>query len=198
MMNDAYLLSHTFRQIMKRLDALERCLANQHMIGRVAEVDGHRVRVKISPIGADGQVVLSPWLQAQEAAGAVSSNTPLNIGDPVRLFNPHGEISSASLVVRDSYSDNAPNPARHPQEFALCYAGGALRITKDELILSHGENKIHLRAEGIKICHQSTRLELTDSVQIKAKDLQHNQISVGANHKHGGVKIGPSTTSYPI
>ncbi len=197
-MNDAYFLSKTFRQIMKRLDALERCLANQHMMGRIAEVDGHRVRVKVSSRGINGQAVLSPWLQAQEAAGAVSSNTPLNVGDPVRLFNPHGEISSASLVVRDSYSDDVPNPARHPQEFALCYAGGELRITKDELILSHGENKIHLSAEGLTICHQSTRLKLTDSVQIKAKDLQHNQVSVGAKHQHGGVKIGPSTTSYPI
>ncbi|WP_455466226.1 baseplate assembly protein [Bartonella sp. B39] len=197
-MNDAHLLSDTLRQIMKRLDALERCLANQHMIGRVAEVDGHRVRVKLSEQSSNGQAVLSPWLQAQEAAGAVSSNMPLNIGDPVRLFNPHGEIGSASLVVRDSYSEDVPNPARHPQELALCYAGGALRITRDELILSHGENQIHLSAQGLVFCHQSTRVELTDSVHIQAEDLQHNHTSVGASHKHGGVKIGPSTTSHPL
>ncbi|WP_254474460.1 baseplate assembly protein [Bartonella sp. B1098] len=197
-MNDAHLLGETFRQIMKRLDALERCLANQHMMGRVAQIDGHRVRVKLSCEGANGQAVLSPWLQAQEAAGAVSSNMPLHIGDPVRLLNPHGEIGSASLVVRDSYSDDAQNPARSSQEFALCYAGGALRMTKDELILSHGENQIHLSAQGLMLCHQSTRVELADSVQIQAEDLQHNQKSVGASHKHGGVKMGPSTTSSPL
>ncbi|UNF42928.1 baseplate assembly protein [Bartonella krasnovii] len=197
-MNDAHLLGETFRQIMKRLDALERCLANQHMMGRVAQIDGHRVRVKLSCEGANGQAVLSPWLQAQEAAGAVSSNMPLNIGDPVRLLNPHGEIGSASLVVRDSYSDDAQNQARSPQELALCYAGGALRITKDELILSHGENQIRLSAQGLMLCHQSTRVELTDCVQIQAEDLQHNQKSVGASHKHGGVKMGPSTTSIPL
>ncbi|GAA4666962.1 baseplate assembly protein [Bartonella pachyuromydis] len=197
-MNDAHLLGETFRQIMKRLDALERCLANQHMMGRVAQIDGHRVRVKLSCEGANGQAVLSPWLQAQEAAGAVSSNMPLNIGDPVRLLNPHGEIGSASLVVRDSYSDDAQNPARSPQELALCYAGCALRMTKDELILSHGENQIRLSAQGLMLCHQSTRVELTDCVQIQAEDLKHNQKSVGASHKHGGVKMGPSTTSSPL
>ncbi|WP_039761980.1 phage baseplate assembly protein V, partial [Bartonella queenslandensis] len=167
-MNDAYLLSDTFRQIMKRLDALERCLANQHMIGRVAEVDGHRVRVKLFSENANGQAVLSPWLQTQEAAGAVASNMPCHVGDPVRLLNPHGEIGSASLVVRDSYSEAMPNPARHPEELALCYAGGALRMTKDELILSHGENQIHLSAQGLVLSHQSTRVELTGSVQIQA------------------------------
>ncbi|WP_317992599.1 baseplate assembly protein [Bartonella gliris] len=197
-MNDAHLLGETFRQIMKRLDALERCLANQHMMGRVAQIDGHRVRVKLFSKGANGQAVLSPWLQAQEAAGAVSSNMPLNIGDPVRLLNPHGEIGSASLVVRDSYRDDAQNPARSPQELALCYAGGALRMTKDELILSHGENQIRLSAQGLMLCHQSTRVELTGSVQIEAEDLKHNQKSVGASHKHGGVKMGPSTTSSPL
>ncbi|WP_375607976.1 MULTISPECIES: baseplate assembly protein [unclassified Bartonella] len=197
-MNDAYLLSDTFRQIMKRLDALERCLANQHMIGRVVQVDGHRVRVKLFSESANGQAVLSPWLQAQEAAGAVSSNMPLHVGDPVRLLNPHGEIGSASLVVRDSYSEDMPNPARHAEELALCYAGGALRMTKDELILSHGENQIHLSAQGLVLSHQATRVELTGSVQIEAKDLQHNQKSVGASHKHGGVKMGPSTTSSPL
>ncbi|WP_273760197.1 baseplate assembly protein [Bartonella sp. ML70XJBT.G] len=197
-MNDAHLLGETFRQIMKRLDALERCLANQHMMGRVAQIDGHRVRVKLSCEGANGQAVLSPWLQAQEAAGAVSSNMPLNIGDPVRLLNPYGEIGSASLVVRDSYSEDAQNPARSPQELALCYAGGALRMTKDELILSHGENQIRLSAQGLMLCHQSTRVELTDWVQIQAEDLKHNQKSVGASHKHGGVKMGPSTTSSPL
>ncbi|MBB5074121.1 hypothetical protein HNQ69_001255 [Bartonella callosciuri] len=197
-MNDAHLLSDTLRQIMKRLDALERCLANQHMIGRVAEVDGHRVRVKLSEQSSNGQAVLSPWLQAQEASGALSSNMPLNIGDPVRLLNPHGEIGSASLVVRDSYSADAPNPARSCQELALCYAGGALRITKDELILSHGENQIHLSEKGLVLCHQSTRVALTSSVHIQAEDLQHNQKSVGASHVHGGVKIGPSTTSHPL
>ncbi|PIT68260.1 phage baseplate assembly protein V [Bartonella tribocorum] len=197
-MNDAHLLSDTFRQIMKRLDALERCLANQHMIGRVVQVDGHRVRVKLFSESANGQAVLSPWLQAQEAAGAVSSNMPFNIGDPVRLLNPHGEIGSASLVVRDSYSEDMPNPARSPQELALCYAGGALRMTKDELILSHGENQIRLSAQGLILSHQATRVALTGSVQIEAEDLQHNQISVGASHKHGGVKIGPSTTSSPL
>ncbi|WP_142416938.1 phage baseplate assembly protein V [Bartonella massiliensis] len=197
-MNDAHLLGETFRQIMKRLDALERCLANQHMVGRVAQIDGHRVRVKLFSKGANGQAVLSPWLQAQEAAGAVSSNMPLHVGDPVRLLNPHGEIGSASLVVRDSYSDDAQNLARSPQELALCYAGGALRMTKDELILSHGENQIRLSAKGLMLCHQSTRVELADSVQIQAEDLQHNQKSVGASHVHGGVKMGPSTTSSPL
>ncbi|WP_273790109.1 baseplate assembly protein [Bartonella sp. CM31XJBT] len=197
-MNDAHLLSDTLRQIMKRLDALERCLANQHMIGRVAEVDGHRVRVKLSEQGSNGQAVLSPWLQAQEASGALSSNMPLHVGDPVRLLNPHGEIGSASLVVRDSYSEDAPNPARSFQELALCYAGGALRMTKDELILSHGENQIHLSEKGLVLSHQATRVELTGSVRIQAEDLQHNQKSVGASHKHGGVKMGPSTTSSPL
>ncbi|EJF76770.1 hypothetical protein MCO_01483 [Bartonella sp. DB5-6] len=197
-MNDAHLLSDTFRQIMKRLDALERCLANQHMIGRVAEIDGHRVRVKLSEQGSNGQAVLLPWLQAQEAAGTVSSNMPLNIGDRVRLLNPHGEIGSASLVVRDSYSGDAPNCARSFKEFALCYAGGALRITKDELILSHGENQIHLSEKGLVLSHQATRVALNDSVQIQADDLQHNQKSVGASHKHGGVKMGPSTTFSPL
>ncbi|EJF86224.1 phage baseplate assembly protein V [Candidatus Bartonella washoeensis] len=197
-MNDAHLLSDTLRQMMKRLDALERCLANQHMIGRVAEVDGHRVRVQVSEQGSNGQAVLSPWLQAQEASGTVSSNMPLNVGDPVRLFNPHGEIGSASLVVRDSYSKDAPNPARHHQELALCYAGGALRITKDELILSHGENQIHLSSQGLVLSHQSTRVVLNVCVQIQAEDVQHNQKSIGASHKHGGVKMGPSITSHPL
>ncbi|WP_375669138.1 hypothetical protein [Bartonella sp. MR168JLCBS] len=75
---------------------------------------------------------------------------------------------------------------------------GTLRITKDELILSHGENQIHLSEKGLVLSHQSTRVELTGSVHIQAEDLQHNQKSVGASHKHGGVKMGPSTTSYPL
>lgn len=171
-----------FRSIYKSLDDLQRRVANSVLSGKVAEIDGKRIRLELLPHDSrTGKPFLSPWVQLQEAAGVTTSNTPVRKGDPMRLLSPNGEIGPQSLAIRDSHTSELPNPA-HENEFVLGHDGAAIRMSGKALILELGDTKITL-ADG--------------RIATQSDELTHNEKNVGDTHVHGGIDPGNSDTSTP-
>ncbi|WP_336800658.1 phage baseplate protein [Kaistia sp. MMO-174] len=125
-------LARELRSVRKDLEDLSRRFATSQMTGRVAAVEGKRVRIEFGQ-NAEGKKFLSPWLQVQEAAGAkfggISTHFPIGIGEPMRVFSPTGELGSASIAVRDSYAEDAPRPT--DQDSAAVITNGKSSVTLD-------------------------------------------------------------------
>lgn len=160
--------------LRKSVDDLERRLVASHLNGKVAAVDGDRVRLELLPEdGRTGKAFLSPWVQVQEAAGSTGTHFPVAVGDPMRLFSPNGELGSQSIAIRDSYTDDAKNPA-DGKELVIGHAGCALRFANGK-----------------------ATVEASDIV-FQSKNLKHNEKNIGDTHKHGGVERGGSITEPPV
>lgn len=191
MSSDAQLIANLFRDFSKSLDDVSRRLATSHMTGTVAAKQGNMVRLELLPLDdRTGKPFLSPWVQLQDAAGGTASHTPVEIGDPMRLLSPSGEIGPASIAVRDSHVQDKPNPADDPEELVLQHAGNELRMRDGSLLLKQGETLVELTAAGVRINGQL--------VDITGTGLTHNATNVGDTHKHGGVEPGGSLTDNPV
>lgn len=191
MSDDATLIANLFRDLSKSLDDVSRRVANSHMTGTVAAKKGNMVRLELLPTDErTGKPFLSPWVQLQDAAGGTASHTPVEIGDPMRLLSPSGEIGPASIAVRDSHVQDKPNPASSPEELVLQHAGNELRMRDGSMLLKQGETQVELTAAGVRING--------DLVDITGAGLTHNQTNVGDSHVHGGVTPGADTTANPV
>lgn len=170
---DISIVRREFRSIFKAIDDLDRRAAATMLNGKVAEIDGDRVRLEILPEGAAGKPFLSPWVQVQEAAGATGSHFPVKKGDPMRLLSPNGEVGTRSLAVRDGYTSANPNPTDKKQnELALAYGGASIRLS-------------------------GGKIQLIGEVEAIGGKLTHNDVNVGETHKHTDVLPGPSLTGPP-
>lgn len=200
--------------MVKRMDDMDMRIANSQITGRVAEVNGNRVRVVMDEQGANGQSVLSPWVQLQEAAGATGTNMPVKVGDPLRIFSINGEIGNGSLAVRDSHTDDAQNPARTSEELVMSYGGGAVRMNKNEVTITYNDNSITLDAAGMLIKHAGNIIRMNSDglfmmnggagIELKSGIMRllsskvfHNQKNIGDDHVHTGVKSGGDVSSIP-
>lgn len=171
---DQHQLVEELRSIYKTLDDVQRRQAAMVMNGKVAAIDGDRIRLELMPHdGRTGKAFLSPWVQVQEAAGSTGSHFPVAIGDPMRLISPNGELGSQSLAIRDGYTRDAKNPAKD-DEFVLAHGGCALRFKDGE---------IHLEAKVVRNV---------------SEQLYHNEKNVGDDHKHLGVVPGGGISSIPV
>lgn len=186
-MVDSYVfapVTREFRSLWKAVADVQRRLAATEMPGTIAEIDGKLVRVKLGEADQrTGKTFLSPWVQLQDAAGSTATHTPVAIGDPVRLHSPNGEIGPRSLAIRDSHTDQAPNPASDMQELVITHAGCAIRMRDNLLILTNGVAE-H-RFEG-------------DLSKITSARHTHNKANVGDTHKHQDVWSGPDLTGLPV
>lgn len=175
-------LAREFSFLWKSIDDTQRRLVASQMSGKVAEIKGKLVRLEL---GDDdprtGKKFLSPWVQLQEAAGSTSSNMPVAIGDPMRLLSPNGELGAQSLAMRDSHTNDAPNPANN-DELVIAHGDCALRMQDGLLLLTQGGAEIRLEAGQSK---------------IKSSKHTHNNKNVGDTHKHGGVLPGGAKTDVP-
>ncbi|MHA7881720.1 phage baseplate protein [Nitratireductor rhodophyticola] len=170
---DLRILAGEFRHIYKAIDDLQRRHAAAHMTGKVAEIDGDRVRLELlPPDGRTGKPFLSPWVQVQEAAGSTGSHFPVAVGDPLRLFSPNGELGPQSIAIRDGYTDDAKNPAEDG-EFVLAHGNCAIRFKDGEVVID------------------------ANDITLKSKNLFHNKRNIGDTHVHGGVEPGAADTSTP-
>ncbi|MBN8243308.1 phage baseplate protein [Nitratireductor aquimarinus] len=170
---DLRILAGEFRGIYKAIDDLQRRHAAAHLTGKVAEIDGDRVRLELLPAdGRTGKPFLSPWVQVQEAAGSTGSHFPVAIGDPLRLFSPNGELGPQSIAIRDGYTDDAKNPAEN-----------------GEFVLAHGNCAIRFKNGAVEI--------EANAVTLKSGSLKHNERNIGDTHVHGGVERGGANTSTP-
>lgn len=172
---DAQAIAREFQRLHKISDDLDRRMASTILSGKVAEIDGDRVRLELQPKDSrTGKPFLSPWVQVQEAAGQTGTHFPVKKGDPMRLMSPNGELGPQSLAVRDGYTTDAANPSEEKQK--------QLVIGNDGPVLIKG-NSIVFEAAG--------------TVNVKSADLTHNGVNVGDDHKHTDVLPGPALTGPP-
>tara|TARA_R110002124_G_scaffold284368_1_gene461508 strand:- start:27750 stop:28328 length:579 start_codon:yes stop_codon:yes gene_type:complete len=189
-MRDVEIIARGFRNIRKSIDEIGRRLAASHMTGKVAEIDGNKVRLELLPADPrTGKPFLSPWVQLQDAAGGTASHTPVAIGDPMRLLSPFGEIGQASIAVRDSHVQDSPNPASDPDELVLMHAGNEIRMRAGSMLLKRGSTTFELTDEGF--------VQVAYDIAITSSRLSHNGLDVGSTHKHGGVVPGAALTQVP-
>ncbi len=177
------LLAQELRGLWKAVDDNQRRTAATMMPGQIAEIDGNRVRIELGPLDSrTGKKFLSPWVQLQDAAGGTASHTPVQVGDPMRLLSPNGELGPHSLAIRDSHTDDAPNPTDDNQELVLAHAGCTLRMRDGALVLEQEDSSITLSGGEVRIASDA---------------LFHNSKNVGDTHKHGGVMPGGGLTGHP-
>ena len=171
-----------FSSIFKSIDDLQRRQSNIVLSGKVAAIDGKRIRLELMPNDSrTGKPFLSPWVQLQEAAGVTSTNTPVQLGDPMRLLSPNGELGPQSLAIRDSHTSDKPNPA-NGNELVFGHDGAVIRMSANAIIIELAGTKIILNGSEI---------------QTTGNKLTHNDKDIGHTHKHGGVERGASNTSVP-
>lgn len=149
---DAMAIAREFHRLHKVADDLDRRMASTVLSGKVAEIDGDRVRLELQPIdGRTGKPFKSPWVQVQEAAGQTGTHFPVKVGDPMRLLSPNGELGPQSLAIRDGYTTDAANPTDKKQQEMALANDGPVRIRGSMIIL---EGEIHLGGEGGKRVHR--------------------------------------------
>lgn len=171
---EARAIAREFRSLYKVADDLDRRLAAMVMTGKVAEIDGDRVRLEILPTdGRTGKAFLSPWVQVQEAAGQTGTHFPVKVGDPMRLMSPNGELGSQSLAIRDGYTADASNPAGNKQ---------------GELVIAHDGP---IRIKGSSIVLQA------DSIENETPLLTNNGVPVGDDHEHTDTMPGSGLSGPP-
>jgi len=177
-------VTRAIMNLSSRIEDVSRRQAAMIRSGKVAVIDGNRVRLELGPADEiTGKPFLSPWVQLQDAAGATGTHFPVKVGDPMRLLSPNGEIGSASLAVRDSHTKDAPNPAEQNSDFVIAYGGGSIVMRDGEVILSGGGASVRLSE---------------NQIWLLSGELFHNEKNVGDTHKHGGVKPGGSNTDEPV
>lgn len=171
-------------ELSERIEDLSRRQAAMFLSGKVAEVDGNKVRLELGEEDQrTGKKFLSPWVQIQDAAGATGTHFPVKEGDPMRLMSPNGELGAMSLAIRDSHTDENPNPADKNTDLVIAYGGGKLLMQEGKLILSAGGTSVEL--SGGKITVQSG-------------ELIHNNKNIGDTHIHDGVLGGAENTGEPV
>lgn len=173
--HEANIIGREFRRVLKQIDDIDRRLAATVLAGKVAAIDGDRVRLELLPTDPrTGKPFLSPWVQVQEAAGATGTHFPVAIGDPMRLLSPSGELGPQSLAIRDGYTAERANPTGRSQEQLVIAFGGA------ELRLSAGKAEL-----------------AADAVDIVSASLTHNGVNIGETHVHTEVEPGGALSGPP-
>lgn len=157
------------QRALSRVEDLNSRLERQLLKGRVAEVKGDKVRLRLRDADpSNGKEFFSPWVRWQGNAGSegggFSMSVRPSVGEPMMLISPSGDIGPASLAMPDSFTDDAPNPdagadmvLRRGNTFIEMTAGGitlmvggiGVKITGDEIVtigktrLNNGSKKVH-------------------------------------------------------
>jgi hypothetical protein len=167
-------LGSEFRALWKALDDHNRRAAATFLKGKVHEIDGDLVRLELAPPDGRGKRFLSPKVKVQEMAGRTGSRFPVKKGDPMWLLSPNGELGSASMAIRDAWTDDAPAPNGDNQELVLAHDGCEIRMKGGKLTL------------------------VGDTIAAASDRLTHNDRNVGFDHRHRDVVSGPELTGEPV
>lgn len=173
---DAQAIAREFRRADKRFDDMERRLATIFLSGKVADINGDKIRIEFEPENPKtGKPFLSPWVQVSEAAGQSGTHFPVKKGDPMGLISRNGELGPGSIAIRNGYTDDAANPTDKKQQELVIANDGPVRIKGS-----------------------SITFEASGTVEAKAADLKHDGVSVGKNHHHKKVMAGEDESGDPV
>lgn len=142
------------RTLYKQIAALNRRVAGAHLQGKVAEIKGNKVRLEILPEDSrTGKPFLSPWVQVQESAGnesgGYSTHIPIVEGQKMRLLSPSGEMGPHSVAIRDSYTNDNPQPTEEQQQLVIRHGGASITMNGDEIVISVGDSAVRISAAEI-------------------------------------------------
>lgn len=165
--------------------------------GTIASVDlAHgKCTVKI------GDIVSQPVRWLHGAAGTTGSWSPPSVGEQVLLLAPEGDIMAA-VALRGVHSDDHP-PVGNAKRELIKYADGAV-IAYDpdghvlDAVLPGGATVNIVAPGGVKM---TADVRITGDLHVEGKvtvdkDVTAKGISL-ADHRHGNVQAGASTTGKP-
>jgi phage baseplate assembly protein gpV len=156
------------REVIYRLEELERRQANVMRMATITQVDAAKGLVRVDAGG-----VPTPFLPWTEHAGDIRSWVPPSVGQQVILFSPSGELGQG-WVMRGGFSNAHPQP--HAQ-------GGAVK-------LKIGDTEIEASGDVVKI--HATAIELTGEI------LTHNGKNISHDHVHTNVEPGGGLSGPPL
>lgn len=166
--------------ILRRLEELERRLANIAREGRVTQVDAKK-GVKLSIDDPEGGApVETPWIRPVDDDGVLKGWNPRRVGQWMKVISPNGEIGAASVAIPHSHNESG---------------GGAPSQDLAEPMLKVGQSELRL-ANGV-LTLRGARLLIEAPVEIRGASLTHNGTNVGDTHVHGDVMPGPADTGLP-
>lgn len=154
-----------------------RKLANVIRLGKITEVNGCNVRVKIGN-------VTTGWLPIISTAGKTSAWTPITKGEQVAVFAPYGEFSQA-FILRSIHYNDYPAPddensvslttdtdvkvkcckkltAQVNDGFEFSSGNTNLKIWDGIIEISSGVAQIRLSSSGIQLICGSSTVDISD------------------------------------
>lgn len=181
---------------------LERRLANTVMVGRIADINIPKARVRVRA----GDILTGwlPWLT--QRAGPDRSWWALGIDEQVLVLSPSGDITQG-VVLPALYQDKFPPPGTALDVHRLIYADGASleynRLTHNLVVnLPDGgttrliiPSHLTINAPGGITIAAAAGVAITGTVEVQG-DVIANGISL-TQHTHGGVDTGGGNTSPP-
>lgn len=171
------------------LAELQRRLANVVRIGKIAEVDRTKGRVKVAFNG-----VTSPWLPWQTArAGAVKNWSPPAAGEQVAVVSPFGEFGSGFVLAGAiNYDSQAPPDSRENVERIDLPSGGSYEIHVGGAVLTIAGGKLTFTGD----VEVTGKIKATGNIETPA-EVKADTIGL-KTHRHTGVMSGPANTAGPI
>lgn len=156
---------------------MQRRMANLFRVGKVAEVDRTKGRVKVQFQGVTSAWL--PWMTSR--AGAVRDWNPPSIGEQVCVCAPSGELGAGFIMPGSiNYQDNpAPDTRENVQKISLP-AGGSYEIS----------------VGGMTLVLAGGKLTLNGSIEVTG-DVKAGTISL-KNHTHVHTASEPAPTGAPI
>lgn len=186
-----------------------RKLSNIIRLGKISEIDGRNVKIKIGR-------VTTGWLPIVSTAGKTSAWTPISKGEQVAVFAPYGEFAQA-FVLRSIHYNDYPTPedknnvsfstdsniqvksdkklsAQTNDGFEFICNNNNLKINKETIEISCGSSKINISNNKITLSVGNASLEVSDS-GIK---LNYGASSINVDSSVIALASGDITTSPPV
>jgi phage baseplate assembly protein gpV len=198
-----------------------RRVANLIRIGKVAEVNGAQVKVRIGE-------VITGWLQIISMAGDTSVWIPITVGEQVAVFSPYGEMAQ-SFVIRSIHYNKYAAPESEDADSVLfktktdvdvsgesfAYVdfkdgitftsgessldGSRLSVSGGEISASHGENSICINDDLVS-CRSGVNAMMVsdDRIELRAGNASITLSSDGIQLKCGGSTIDLSDSGISL
>jgi phage baseplate assembly protein V len=155
MMNESFAFSDLCRRV-----------ANLIRIGKIAEVDGAKVKIAIEKVKTN-------WLPIISTAGDTGVWIPISVGEQVAVFSLYGEMSQA-IVIRSIHYNAFAAPenkddvsinlkanvtansdgkleAKFEKGFEFVSGDLSIKMSEDKIIISCGSTSVALSADGIQL-----------------------------------------------
>lgn len=175
-------MSNPIATLIRRVEELERRLANVVREGRVTQRDPVK-GIKLAIADVEGKPVETPWIRQSEQGGALRTYALPAIGQHMKVFSPDGEISANSMAVPHWYANGHDQPGGDADE---CVIG---RVGDTALLIKAGQFTI--RSGGCEWTFTGSGLIQTGG------SIAHDGKNIGKDHTHGGVLPGLASTDVP-